>query len=262
MSIVLVGRALGAAGLSAQEKLLLVTLADAANEDGECWPGRVRIADRCCCSARHVGRLLERLAAAGFIAVHDRGPQTNLYTVFPACEDAQVTPDAGGVRTSETPSEDISRAQASAIPEPSVEPSETPRRPRSMLDEPGQSVDVDAVCEALADHVENVLGRERPTVTKGWRRSARLMLDGPGDKRPEWTREQLEYAIRWLASPGKDAQFWSVNVMSMDALRRQMFRLETAIKREHRERTTSGQPRQTLGDLEAMAERFRRAEAS
>lgn len=89
------------------------------------------------------------------------------------------------------------------------------------------------------------------------------MLDGPGKLEPEWTREQLEHAIRWLGGPTKDAQFWSANVLSMDALRRQMPRLVAAIKREHRERTTAGvQGRQTFDDLRAMHREFSEAEAS
>lgn len=130
---------------------------------------------------------------------------------------------------------------------------------RVRRDVPGASVDVDAVCEALADHVERVTDRPRPTYGQAWRRQARLMLDGPGKLEPEWTREQLEHVITWLGGPTKDAQFWSANVLSMDALRRQMPRLVAAIKREHRERTAggSGAPRQTHADLAAMAARAR-----
>lgn len=203
MSIVLVGRALATPGLSAQEKLLLVTLADAANEDGECWPGRVRIAERCCCTTRHVVRLVERLVASGLLRVHDRGPQTNLYTVFPASEDIGAGPDADLVRTSAAPSEDISHVRGSAIPGTVREPSVSENRS-----------DVAAIVGAVAEHVAAQTGRVPRLPKAEWSRDARLLLDSD--------RVPLEDALRivaWLQGPG-GARFWGSVILSPRKLRK------------------------------------------
>lgn len=208
MSIVLVGRALATPRLSAQEKLLLVTLADAANEDGECWPGRVRIAERCCCSARHVGRLVERLVERGLVAVTDRGPKTNTYVVFPeASEDICDVDDPDVVRTSATPCEDILHVRGSAIPGTVSEPSVSTTYRSDVRP------DVEQVVEAFALHVADQRGRP-VAAGAAWRTDVRLLLD--------LDRVSLEDALRivaWLRGPG-GARFWASVVLSPAKLRK------------------------------------------
>ncbi|WP_031010695.1 hypothetical protein [Streptomyces sp. NRRL F-5727] len=69
--------------------------------------------------------------------------------------------------------------------------------------------DVERLCEHLADRiVQN--GSKRPSITKGWRDAARLMLDKDGR-----TEEAVHRAIDWC----QDSDFWRSNVMSMPKLR-------------------------------------------
>jgi hypothetical protein len=63
-------------------------------------------------------------------------------------------------------------------------------------DEPRRD-DVERLCERLADHVETNTGR-RPTITKGWRDSARLLID----------RDKCQAD-----------EFWRSNILSMPKLR-------------------------------------------
>lgn len=86
MSIVLVGRAGHTPNLEAREKLLLIALADRANPEGLCYPGRESLAAYCCCTPRHVTRMIGRLAERGLIAVQNRRRGGNLYLVFPTEE--------------------------------------------------------------------------------------------------------------------------------------------------------------------------------
>lgn len=80
--------------------------------------------------------------------------------------------------------------------------------------------DVDRICETFADYRED-MGSKRPTVTSGWRKSARLMLDNDGR-----TEVEVMSCLRWLfASTHRDARFWRVNVRSMPKLREEYDRL-------------------------------------
>ncbi|WP_224274002.1 hypothetical protein [Streptomyces sp. LS1784] len=77
-------------------------------------------------------------------------------------------------------------------------------------DEPPRA-DVERVCRALADAIE-ANGSKRPTITKQWRDSARLLIDK--DRR---TVEQVLGAIEW----SQNSDFWRPNVQSMPKLRKQ-----------------------------------------
>jgi len=53
-------------------KLVLIYLADSANDKGKCWPSISTIAKGCECSARTVSRKLEELIVMGFIDWENR----------------------------------------------------------------------------------------------------------------------------------------------------------------------------------------------
>jgi hypothetical protein len=76
---------------------------------------------------------------------------------------------------------------------------------------PDQAIrdDVERLCDRLATRVEANTGR-RPTITKKWRDSARLLLDR--DKR---TEAQVEWIIDWCQGD----EFWRSNILSMPKLR-------------------------------------------
>jgi hypothetical protein len=78
----------------------------------------------------------------------------------------------------------------------------------AVPDEPTRD-DVERLCERLADHVETNTGR-RPRITKGWRESARLLIDR--DKR---TEGQVRWIIDWCQAD----EFWRSNILSMPKLR-------------------------------------------
>lgn len=54
-------------------KIILIYLADSANQDGECWPSHSTIADMCETSVRTVKRKLDELLVMGFIEWDNRG---------------------------------------------------------------------------------------------------------------------------------------------------------------------------------------------
>lgn len=75
--------------------------------------------------------------------------------------------------------------------------------------------DVERICEHLANRIAED-GSKRPTITKGWRTSARLMLDTDGR-----TEQEVHAAIDWCQSH----HFWRTNVLSMPTLREKYDRL-------------------------------------
>jgi hypothetical protein len=99
--------------------LILLALADHANDEGLCWPGLERLAKKSRMSVRQVQRCLEALREAGEIAVESQaGPHgTNQYTVVLA-GDKMSRPHLGGGRQKQQNRGDISGPGMS--PEPSV----------------------------------------------------------------------------------------------------------------------------------------------
>lgn len=57
---------------SGGDLLVLLALADHANEDGECWPGIASLASKTRMSERNVQRILRRLREAGELHVTQR----------------------------------------------------------------------------------------------------------------------------------------------------------------------------------------------
>lgn len=231
-----------------------------------CFPSVATLASVAMLSERSTRTALRKLEDADAIRTeHSKGRATSTYHLLAHTRNPALDAALEGPTRQDVPDatrQDVPPISDEGLTSQNDEPNGS-SAPRSRRDQPGAHPDADAICEALADHVEHVTGRPRPTYGQAWRRQARLMLDGPGDVDPEWTREQLEHVIKWLGGPTKDAQFWSANVLSMDALRRQMPRLVAAVKREHRERTTSGfAGAQTFDDLRQMHREFSEAEAS
>jgi DNA-binding transcriptional ArsR family regulator len=72
--------------LSGPEKLVLMALADHADEDGICWPGNAHIARKCNLSQRSVQRHVKNLIDNGYMTAHRRfrntgGQTSNRYAL-------------------------------------------------------------------------------------------------------------------------------------------------------------------------------------
>lgn len=67
---------------SSGQKLVLLALADHANDDGHCWPGMKRIADKCDMSARQVSTHVSNLEKAGILTTNRRMKDNNQYSTY------------------------------------------------------------------------------------------------------------------------------------------------------------------------------------
>ena len=265
MSVKSVGWAIEQNVGNATKKLILVGICN-HDGDGGSWPAKSTLARYAGCSERTVIRMTQELADEGWITIHKQGGgttntradrRTNLYIVNyrrgdTSChpvDDSRgdservhgVTNEAHGV-TNETERGDIAMS-----PEPSF--LNCPEEP-SLENLAAFSVDHPArtLCTQLADHIE-ALGAKRPTITNTWLtdmdRAIRI------DQR---TPEQLEACIRWLATPNRDAQFWSTNILSPKKLRANFDKMALqarASKHPHRKLSNIEQARRIRAERDA-----------
>lgn len=97
--------------ITATQKIVMVALADRANDDWECWPGQQSLADKCSLSERGVRKVLSEIEAMGYLKIESRHDgkhqKTNLYHLIEhpdqpepcaACSPDQPEPCAGTSR--------------------------------------------------------------------------------------------------------------------------------------------------------------------
>lgn len=77
--------------LPSSEKLVLLSLADQANDDGtQCWPSVRRLVARCGQSERTVQRAIKSLQKRGLISVEERKGTSSNYLIHPRQPDTPV----------------------------------------------------------------------------------------------------------------------------------------------------------------------------
>lgn len=249
------------------QKLVLIALADYADENGECYPRHETTAQRTCLSLSTVKRSIKGLAEGGYLTkVHqyrdDGRYRSNRYrlnlakvpTTTPEQVPGQSDPVIRSERTDQgvtvTPipgHSDTSTGSERAIKNPQLTPIGTPKETSSAdaADEqsPAEDTepreDVEQVCKLLADCIE-ANGSKRPTVTERWRDAARLLIDRDG-KSPQ----QISWIIQWC----QQDEFWRTNVLSMPTLRRQFDRLRLKAQQDSQPRV-SKRERENLAFLQ------------
>jgi hypothetical protein len=70
-------------GMSSTQKLVLISLADQANDDGVCWPSISRMSERTCLSDRAIRDAVKWLTESGVLSVEHRYNSSNVYTISP-----------------------------------------------------------------------------------------------------------------------------------------------------------------------------------
>jgi hypothetical protein len=135
------------------DKIVLLALADNANDDGYCYPSTTTVSKKCGMAERSVRRVLARLVEQGHLSINERRGRSSTYDVHPG---PSVTPDRPSPLTvsQDTPDRPSSpprtvrpdtpdRGSPITIIEPSIEPSREPKNAHSRL---GPSV------EAVFEH--------------------------------------------------------------------------------------------------------------
>lgn len=221
-------------------KVLLIALANYANEHGESYPSIARMADETDQSQASVKRHLKTLEAMGLIVRSMRGNEdggraTNRYKlVIPAKVRAQI--ELGGVAQSDPPlraqSEPIAGVRAQSEPGFGLNlggSKGSPVSPEPKDKEKNMSElrpDVVRICEHLANRIEEN-GSKRPEITKVWLREARLLIDKDGR-----AEDKIHTAIDW----SQDSDFWRANILSMPKLRAKYDQLRLQWMRDAKEK--------------------------
>ena len=139
MSMMLMVKAFGLKVGSASKKLVLLKLADNANDKGECWPSYQHIADQCEMSRRTAMRHVDSLCADGYLVKTSRkgpkGSSTNLYLLT-----------LEGAKVSLAPSDNESPPSDTMSP-----PSDTMSPPPSDTVSPGISHSFESVIEPVIE---------------------------------------------------------------------------------------------------------------
>jgi hypothetical protein len=230
--------------LPAPAKILLVALADRADDSGKSWPSREVLARQTGLSEVSLWRRLRELVDAGLVSQQRRRQASAVYVVHEDALTVAATDsdrvgideapvggetfqpetfhdetsqpktlqaegfqdERSGAKTFQPETQDISQRNL-----PKGNPQRTPNK-KSTTDEPRQ--DVDRLCAALVEHRVR-LGCKRPTVTATWRQQARLLLDA--DKRP---LDEVLAVLDWSQRHEPRNGFsWAANVQSMPKFR-------------------------------------------
>lgn len=100
MSMLLMVQAMKVKVGSAARKLVLIKLADNANDNGKCWPSYDHIANHCEMDKRTVMRHIKALSEAGFVMItrrkkEDGDNMSNMYTLYLNPSDKMTPPNKG-----------------------------------------------------------------------------------------------------------------------------------------------------------------------
>lgn len=206
MSMTLTARAMSIKTGNPIRKLVLIKLADNANDNGECWPSYQHIADHCECSRSAVREHVEALIEMGLLQKLNRpgvkngkGNASNVYTLnldnpVPLKSTPPVTPKS----IASVPSENTGVPPESTTPMPSggtrishsSEPAIDPQDP------PNPQGEGDA--EILADAQKVLEYYNAKTDTRCRDVKPFVVLLTPTTTRAAYTVDDLRLVIRWV----------------------------------------------------------------
>ena len=195
--------------VSGTDKVVLLALANYADDTARCWPGIRRLAHMARRDERTVKRSLRVLEDGRLVRRHtrlrDNGSQTsNFYTLVMG-----VTPTTPPHDADVTPPDDTGVTPRTVSKDPSVRKATVERLKAPLSD-------------LLADLIERN-GSKRPTVSKRWADEERRMLEL--DMR---SPEEALSLIEWC----QNDLFWKGNILSMPKFREKYDTLRLQRERE------------------------------
>lgn len=113
---------------SLTQKLLLLALADNANDAGVCWPSVPTICRKCQCSERTVQSHIKRMEELNWVSIQERKGHSSVYRLSIPTPAKSAPPQTAHPRSVCTvpPANGAPPPPQTAHPEPSVEPSTEP----------------------------------------------------------------------------------------------------------------------------------------
>lgn len=199
MSMTLMAKAMAIKTGNPIRKLVLIKLADNANDYGECWPSYKHIADHCECSKSAVRDHIDALISMGLLVKENRpgvkngkGNASNLYCMkldnpMPPKSIAPMPSESTGMPTESIPPMPCGGTRTSHSFEPVIEPKDPPN---PQTGESGERIFSDAQ-KALEFYNEKTGTRCRDL-------KPFVMMLTPTTTRDGYTLAEIQLVIRWV----------------------------------------------------------------
>ncbi|EAO6157790.1 helix-turn-helix domain-containing protein [Salmonella enterica] len=199
MSMTLMARAMAIKTGNPIRKLVLIKLADNANDNGECWPSYQHIADHCECSRSAVRTHIDALIGMGVLTKENRmginngkGNTSNVYYLnldnpVPPKSTAPVPSKITGMPLENTPPMPCGGTRTSHSFEPVNEPKDPPNPQKGKGDE-----------WILADAKKALEFYNEQTGTRCRDIKPFVLMLTPTQTREAYTLAELQLVIRWV----------------------------------------------------------------
>ncbi|EDE2723096.1 helix-turn-helix domain-containing protein [Salmonella enterica] len=199
MSMTLMARAMAIKTGNPIRKLVLIKLADNANDNGECWPSYQHIADHCECSRSAVRSHIDALIGMGVLTKENRmgikngkGNTSNVYYLnldnpMPPKSTAPVPSKITGMPLENTPPMPCGGTRTSHSFEPVNEPNDPPNPQKGKGDE-----------WLLADAKKALEFYNEQTGTRCRDIKPFVLMLTPTKTREAYTLAELQLVIRWV----------------------------------------------------------------
>ncbi|HHE3724330.1 TPA: helix-turn-helix domain-containing protein [Escherichia coli] len=199
MSMTLMARAMAIKTGNPIRKLVLIKLADNANDNGECWPSYQHIADHCECSRSAVRTHIDALIGMGVLTKENRmginngkGNTSNVYYLnldnpMPPKSTAPVPSKITGMPLENTPPMPCGGTRTSHSFEPVNEPNDPPNPQKGEGDE-----------WILADAKKALEFYNEQTGTRCRDVKPFVLMLTPTQTRVAYTLAELQLVIRWV----------------------------------------------------------------
>lgn len=199
MSMTLMARAMAIKTGNPIRKLVLIKLADNANDNGECWPSYQHIADHCECSRSAVRLHIDALIGMGVLTKENRmginngkGNTSNVYYLnldnpMPPKSTAPVPSKITGMPLENTPPMPFGGTRTSHSFEPVNEPNDPPNPQKGEGDE-----------WLLADAKKALEFYNEQTGTRCRDIKPFVLMLTPTQTREAYTLAELQLVIRWV----------------------------------------------------------------
>lgn len=199
MSMTLMARAMAIKTGNPIRKLVLIKLADNANDNGECWPSYQHIADHCECSRSAVRSHIDALIGMGVLTKENRmginngkGNTSNVYYLnldnpMPPKSTAPVPSKITGMPLENTPPMPCGGTRTNHSFEPVNEPNDPPNPQKGEGDE-----------WLLADAKKALEFYNEQTGTRCRDIKPFVLMLTPTKTREAYTLAELQLVIRWV----------------------------------------------------------------
>lgn len=232
------------------QRYVLMTIADAANRDGEhAHPGIAAMVEGSLYSRARVLGVVAELLAEGWVEVEEEGGGRGRATVYRIPGVADGGPRKGPVggppddANGPTTVEKGSNLERETVQSPGSAPiyatDTTEEHNASSL-----RSDVETLCGQLANRVAQHQGSPRPPITDRWRKDMRLLIErgplhqeAPEPMPPERVAGTIAYIFDSMSDPQGRAGFcWAAQVRSPGALRDHWHQMAAAAERDRKAR--------------------------